>query len=149
MTREQEAATYLRSDGPLLALTPGGIYADRDLTVAGITDRTMTPTVWTGGVFNACIIVRQGAAVPQGRVVDEAEQVVDLAQRMEVYIYALTATAAEAISDRVYALTQGHHFSNAYAASYQPGLGLMDAPNLVEVQMMRDDYLVTSLRVPA
>jgi hypothetical protein len=149
VTRETEFAAYLRADASLPALVPGGIYADRDLTVAGVTDAAQTPAVWAGGSFNACIVIREAAVVPQYRVMDEAEQLVDVAQRLEVYIYALTAVAVVAIAKRVFAITQGHHFDDAYAATFQPGLGLMDAPNLMDVHMQRDDYLLVSLRQPA
>ena len=151
MSRETEAVTYYRADGTLGGLAPGGIYADSLLTLAGITDATQTPDVWTGGVFRAAVVVRQRAPIPRYRVHDEPTRTVDTTQMLECYIYGLTAAAIEAIANRLYLLTQGHYFTGAFAATNQPGLPLMDAPGLTEVgvQMQRDDYLITSIRTAA
>lgn len=148
MSRESEVATRLRANAPLVALAPGGIYEDAKLGLEGITSSAYTAAVWAGGTFKTSVVVRQRAKVPQYRVFDEAEQLVDTVQVVEVYIYALTATAIEAVSDAIYALLQGHQFTDAYPATIQPGLPLMDAPNLQGVLMLRDDYQITSLRTP-
>lgn len=151
MTRESEVVTRLRADDDLADLVPGGIYGDDTLEPQGVTDAVTTPDVWAGGTFQASVIVRQRAKVPQYRVFDEAEQTVDVAQTVEVYIYALTAAEIEAASDRIFALLTDpdNPLDDAYPGTWQAGLPLMDVPNLPNVRMQRDDYLFTSLRVPA
>lgn len=148
-TRESEIVTYLRLDATLTALATGGIYAFGDLPESGITDSAYASTVWTGGVFNSCAIVRERLGIPQHRITDEAAQIVDMAQIVEIYAYGLTQDAAHAMLDRIYTLTQGHQFTKAWAARFWGGIPAMRAPELPNVWQIRNDYQIVSLRQAA
>ena len=149
MSRESEIVTYLRLDATLTALTTGGVYAFGNLPESGITDATGAPTVWTGGVFNPCVVVHERGDVPQHRITDEAAQIVDVAQVIEVYAYDKTQDAAHAMLDRIYALTQGHQFTAAWGARFWGVIPAMRAPELPNVWQIRNDYQIVSLRSPA
>ena len=149
MSHEAEVAAYLRLDGTLTGLLPGGVYVWSDLGEAGIVDATMTPAVWTGGVFQPCAVVRERQPVPDYRVQDMLAQLVSQTQAIEIWLYAADATVVESAADRVYALMQGHPFTLTWAAQWDGGLATRRAPELPNIWMARRDYRLTSLKVAA
>jgi hypothetical protein len=148
-TREREVVTHLRGDATLVILAPGGIYADADLTEAGITDPTLTPDVWSNGALRNTIVVRQRADVPDYRVYDEAERVVSSTQVVEVHAFALNPDDTVSILKRVFALMQGYRYTNAYAATNIGETPPADALELSGAKTARAEYQIVSLRVAA
>lgn len=147
MSRETEVATFLRADGALLALTPGGIYADSLLTVSGITDAVQTPTVWTGGTFRTCIIIRARAAVPTGDLQSIRSKRTSMSQALEAWAYGLTPEAVQAVLDRVYALMMGKRLTAAFSATWVGGMPVTQAPELPPGTLVgREDYRYVAIR---
>lgn len=146
MTVETEAVTYYRSDPALMALCPGEIYANNNLTDAGITDAESTPDVWAGSEFQTCIVVRQRARVPTGALQSIQSQHTSVSQAIEVWAYAKTADEVEAVLNRIYALTMGHKFSGAFRAVQAGSMEIGDAPNLLGVKVAHDDYRMVGIR---
>jgi hypothetical protein len=148
-TREAEIVTYLRLDATLTALATGGIYAFGDLPESGITDAAYASAVWTGGVFNPCVVVRERFNMPQNQVMDQPTQTVNVAQVIEFYAYGLSQDASHAILDRIYALVQFHRFTTAFGARFWGGIPAMRASELPNVWQLRNDYRIDSLRAAA
>lgn len=149
-SRESQVAERLRADATLTAILTGGIYRDATLGDEGITNRTTTPDAYSGGLLQPCAIVRQRAMVPGRRVHDEAEQVTDANQVVEVHLYQRGgADQIEAAQERIYALLQGWQAEGAYPADWNGGAAVMDAPEFVGVRTARIDFLFVSLRQPA
>lgn len=147
MTREAEVVAYLAADGTLGTLAPGGVYADADLGEEGITDDDLTPDVWEGGTFQATVIVRERAPAATGQLSDLRLQVADYNQAIEIHIYGLAAEDVQAISNRAYALMQGHRFDSAWPAEWVPGAPLEQALELPPgIKTQRDEYRIRALR---
>lgn len=148
MSRETEGAAVLRADATLVALTPGKIYAYGQLTAAGITDATLTPAVWAGGTFKSAIVVRQRAPVPTGDLQSIRSQRTSTSQAIEVWAYALSAAAIEAIQNRVYALLMGKRLVAAFSATWiGGGPSIMQAPELPSgIFTNHEDYRIVSIR---
>lgn len=150
MSRETEIAAYLRQDADLLALAPGGVYAEGDLTTAGISDAALTPDVWVGSVFNTTLIVKQGKPVPSGLLTDYKTQAIHINQRVGFWAYATTLEALEGLLNMVYALVMGRQFSGAWQA--QPVAGgspFLQCPELPDgIYQMSEEYLVGAIRRP-
>lgn len=147
MTRESEVATYLRSDAALVALVPGGIYANGDLSEIGITSPVATPGVWAGGIFRTAIVVRERAPVPTGDLQNINTGHTSMSQVMEIWVYARTAEAIHAVLRRVYALMMGKRLAAAFSATWVAGMPLAQAPELPAVTLTRhEDYRVVSIR---
>lgn len=150
MSREAEVVTYLRADPTLEDLAPGGIYPDSDLGEEGITDPTTTPDVYAGGEFQTTIVVRERAPVPTGDLQSIGSQRTSTSQAIEVWVYALTADAIEAVLNRVYSLMMGKRLSKAFSATWAGGMPTQRAPELSSVIFTRhEDYRVVSIRMPA
>lgn len=150
MSREAEVVTYLRADTDLGTLLPGGIYASSDLSVAGLTDRTMTD-VWAGGEFQPTAIVRQRAPVPTGALQSIGTKHTSMSQVVEVWVYATENQAIEDAFERVYALMMGKRLSAAFSATWVgSGPGVMQAPELpAGIKVDRQDFRVVSIRFVA
>jgi hypothetical protein len=146
-TRELEIVVFLRLDATLMALLTGGVYAESVLPEPGITDAAATPTVWTGGVFNPCSIVRERAPIPD-LLVEEKGQKMSQAQAVEIYVYSRVAADLESAHDLIYALLQGHRFTSAWGARWWGSISNMRAPELPNVWMGRRDYRIVSIKVP-
>lgn len=149
-SREVEVVTYLRTDNTLQSLAPGGIYADGDLAVAGLTEAVGMTDVWAGGVFNTTIVVRERAPVPTGDLQSVRSQRTSTSQAIEVWVYALTSAAIEAARNRVYALMMGKRLTAAFSATWIPGgPGIMDAPELPPGTLVEHaDYRIIFIRRP-
>jgi hypothetical protein len=150
MSRESEVVTYLRTDETLGDLLPGGIYAESDLPVEGLTEPLRMTDVWAGGTFQATAVVRQAAPVPTGDLQDVTLQHTSVSQRIEIWVYATTADAIEAALDRVYALLMGKRFNHAFSATWVgSGLGIGQAPELPSgIKVGRNDYRIVFIRKP-
>lgn len=148
MSRESEVVAYLRADSELGTLLPGGVYGYSELGTAGLTDRTQTPDVWTGGVFQACAIVRQRAAVPTGQLQSVQSQRTSTSQVIEIWTYALTDEAIEAAQNQVYYLMMGKRLTAAFSATWAGGLpDVMPAPELPSKTLVgRNDYRIVFIR---
>lgn len=148
MTRETEVATYLRTDTTLLALVPGKIYAYGQLTAAGITDATLTPSVWTGGTFKSAIVVRQRAPVPTGDLQGVVSKRTSTSQAIEVWGYATSQAAVEAILAQVYRLMMGKRLAAAFSATWAGSApGITQAPELPSgIFTYHEDYRIVFLR---
>lgn len=148
MSRESEVVAYLRADTDLAALVPGGVYADADLAVSGITDPTDTPDVWADG-FQTTVVVRQRAAVPTGEMNDLKTQETVISQVVEVWVYALEADAIEGVMDAIYGLIQGHRFTGAWRANWAATVGILPAPELPPgTKCGHIDFAIRSIRQP-
>lgn len=146
-TREEEVVTFLRTDATLGTLAPGGIYPDADLGVEGISDPNTMTDVWTGGVFQTTIVVRERAPVPTGDLQGVMSQRTSMSQAIEVWVYALTAAAVEAALNRVYALMMGKRLAAAFSATWAGGGSISDAPELPAGIVTRNEsYRVVSIR---
>ena len=150
MTREAEVVALLRADEPLALLAPGGVYADSDLGVEGISDAVTMPDVWTGGSFQPTLIVRQGQRVPTGLFNDYKTQTTDTNQRISLWAYATTRAEIEAILEAGYRLLMGHSFARAWPTQHiGGGAPYMQAPELAAgINQMSEEYLIRSLRRP-
>lgn len=148
MSRESEVVEYLRADSELEDLLPGGIYSYVELGNAGITDLTMTPDVWTGGVFQPCAIVRAAANVPTGQLADIKTQTTDARQRIEVRIYQAGDTdMIDQAKDRIYALLMGHQLTGAWGAEWVFEVEAEQAPELpAGTYVQREDYMIRAFR---
>lgn len=151
MNREAEVVTYLRADTDLGNLLPGGIYGLSSLSISGITSRTLTPDVWTGGVFQACAVVRMRSPVPTGQLQSTLTQRTSMSQVGEAWVYALDEADIEAGQNRIYALMMGKRLSAAFSATWVgSGLGVTQAPELpAGIKVGREDYRVVSIRFVA
>lgn len=150
MNREAEIVAYLRDDPDLGILLPGGVYGYAELSVEGLTDPLTTPDVWTGGVFQACAIVRMRSPVPTGDLQSTQTQRTSMSQVGEVWVYALDEADIEAGQNRIYALMMGKRLAGAFSATWVgSGPGIMQAPELpAGVRVGREDYRVVSIRRP-
>lgn len=150
MSRETEVRDYLRTDAQLDTLAPGGIYADSELPVEGLTEPLRVPDVYAGGVFNTTVRVRQRAPVPTGDLQSIASQRTSMSQAIEVWAYATTDAAVEAVLNRVYALMMGKRLSAAFSATWiGGGPGIMQAPELPSgILTSHEDYRYVSIRRP-
>lgn len=147
MTREGEVVTYLRTDDDLDDLAPGGVYADADLGEESITDPITTPDVWTGGVFQTTIVVRERAPVPTGDLQSTRTQRTSMSQAIEVWVYGLTAAAVQAALNRVYTLMMGKRLAAAFSATWVGGSSLIQAPELPPGILTRhEDYRIVTIR---
>lgn len=148
MSRESEVVTLLRADSTLRALLPGGIYSYARLGVAGLTDKKLTPDVWTGGVFNTCALVRQRAPVPTGALQSISTKCTSTSQVIEVWVYAKTSDEIETSLARIYALMMGKRLPAAFSATWVGGLpSVMQAPELPpDIKVGRNDYRIVSIR---
>lgn len=149
-TREAEVATYLRTDGTLAALVPGGIYAMGDLGVEGITDAVTTPDVWTGGVFQPTLVVRQRAQVPTGDLQSIRSQRTSVSQAVEVWAYSDDDDEITDILNRVYRLMMGKRLIAAFSATWiGGGPGILPAPELPPgIKTHHEDYRIVFIRRP-
>lgn len=147
MSREAEVVTYLSADPTLTALVPGGIYAESDLPIAGLTDAEYMTDVWAGGTFKTAIVVRQRAPVPTGDLQSVVSQRTSTSQAVEVWAYAATADAIEAALNRVYTLMMGKRLAAAFSATWVGGLSISDAPELPPgIKVARIDFRIVSIR---
>lgn len=147
--RELEVAAHLRASPTLTALALGGVYSHSTLGVEGITNPATTTSVWTGGVFQPTLVVRQRQPVPTLQFVDFKQQMTDTNQVVGVWGYALDAATVTAMLDVVYALVQGFPFASAWPARWTETMGPEAAPELPPgVQMMRADYAIRAIRRP-
>jgi hypothetical protein len=146
-TRESQVVTHLRTDEPLGVLVPGGIYADADLGVEGITDAVTTPDVWTGGSFQPTIVVRERAAVPTGDLQSIASGRTSTSQAVEVWVYAQSADTIQSALDHVYRLLMGKRLARAFSATWAGGAPLMQAPELpAGIKTRHEDYRIVIIR---
>ena len=149
MTREMEVRDYLRGDEPLDELAPGGIYADSELSVEGISEAAGMPDVWLNNVFQTTIVVRERAAVPTGDLQSTRTQRTSMSQVIEVWVYGLTSEAVQAALDRVYALLMGKRLAKAFSATWVGGSPLIPAPELPSGTFTRhEDYRIVTIRRP-
>ena len=147
LAREEEVRDVLRADEDLAALASGGVYAFSELGTEGLNDSATTPDVWTGGVFNACIVVKQRRRVPTGQLSSTKWQVTDTQQIVMVWAYAYDETTVEAIQDACYALLQGYKLSDAWRCEYVEESDIMQAPELpVGIKQQSQGYAVRALR---
>lgn len=149
MSREHEVATLLRADAALVALLPGGIYAAGDLGQAGITDPQTTPQAYQGGRLRPTAVVRARAPVPNFQFVSLRDRHASMNQTVVVYLYARENTATLITAhDVVYSLLHGERLSNAWSATWSDSLGPQVAPELVDAQLVRCEFLIVSIRRP-
>lgn len=148
-TREMEVRDYLRTDNTLDALAPGGIYADADLSVEGITQEAGMPDVWAEDVFNTTIVVRQRAPVPTGDLQSIRSQRTSMSQAVEVWVYSKSADAIETALDHVYRLMMGKRLTRAFSATLVGGAPLVPAPELPSgIYTRHEDYRIVFIRMP-
>ena len=148
-TREAEVATFLSADAELGTLAPGGIYANDDLSIAGLTDMEYMTDVWVDGTFQTTIVVRQRAPIPTGDLQSVRSQRTSMSQVVEVWAYGKTSEAIEAVLNRVYALLMGKRLTAAFSATWVGGLPITQAPELPAGHKVgREDFRVVSIRRP-
>lgn len=149
--RESEVAAYLLTDATLEALTPGGIYAARELVEElGITDANSTPKVWVGGVFRTTVIVRQRQLVPTGAFTNYTTQQADTRQVVVTWAYARDADTLDEVQAHIYRLLQGYRLSLAWPTDWQPGgVAPMQCPELPSgIQQSAAEYVIRAIRRP-
>lgn len=148
-TREVEVVIYLRQDEPLGELAPGGIYADSDLSVEGISEAAGMSDVWVGNVFQDTLVVRERAPVPTGDLQSTRSQRTSMSQAVEVWAYSSDPARIQAMLDRVYALMMGKRLAKAFSATWAGGGPLVPAPELpAGIKTRHEAYRIVSIRMP-
>lgn len=81
----------------LVAILTGGIYQASALSPLGITRETTAAAFDANGYLKPCALVRQGAIIPTGDVVDYDAQMESVRQTVQVWLYSDEASGYTAI----------------------------------------------------
>ncbi len=137
----------IEADATLLATATGGVW-DYDETGRMGPSRTTTPTAFDGyGRIKPCVLLKTRDRVPDGALVDDADQLTSYRQILEVWLYEDKGYAnIDTMADRVYALLHGKRLSGtfhvAWTGDLRPGQRDLD----LDTNLQRSDYLIRATR---
>lgn len=115
MSRENDFATRMSSDTPLMAILTGGVHKYSATADTGITRET-TPTAFdANGWLKPCALVKQRNLITTTDVVDYVQPVQSNRQIIEVRLYQRSEySSIDTAKARLRALFHGHQFSDSF-----------------------------------
>lgn len=137
----------LEADATLLATATGGVW-DYDETGRMGLSRTITPAAFDSGKrIKPCVLLKTRERVPDGELVEDANQLASYRQMLEVWLYEDTGyTNIDTMADRVYALLHGKQLTGTFhvvwTGDYRPGQRDLD----LDANLQRSDYLIRATR---
>lgn len=147
---EMMITTYLKSDAPLVADTPGGIYAYTSLGRVGITQEEMPEAYDSDGYVLPLLVVKARAPVPLVGMGDEIEKRTAQLQFIECWMYQWVGyDRIEVIDNHLYRLLQYHKFngSTPFAWNYSTG-PIQDVGSLNGASLVMKDFMIRSVKIP-
>lgn len=146
MSLEDAYATRMTSDGPLLGILAGGVYKWKDIAPLGLRRGEHSPTANAFDADNLllpCAVVKEGAIVPTGDVVDYDAKIESVRQRVEIWLYQDRDWSEDAIGAavaRLRTLFFGERFDDTFEPSDVMTLARQPDPALKNALMSRMDF---------
>lgn len=151
MSREEDFASLMEADDTLMDILLGGVHQTGEVGLEGISRATTPAAFDANGFLLPSALVKQRGKVPTGAIVDYNEQISSARQIVEVWLYEDRGyTNIDAAAARLYALLQGHMFSDSYEVRLANVIDrTRDEGALAGASLARLDWQVDSIIEPA